>query len=297
MKRVFYLFSIFCLIFISACSSEPKEDKMAAAKTAAFDGAVKSLVETQQASQNQAPTAVPPAPVDQAPAANPEPAVNPDQAANPAAPAVQQPAASAPTGPVLMDEHFDQLSEDWQTLWVSNYVENATKSEVRLDDGWLLFDMKDRSAPNIYMVNTKVNEADVVISATNVIAGPGRTEVALACRINGDQSSWIDFRILYLNEYAIYKYDRSMLDRGENPFVQLTRAHIPQDLLKGGQENIIQATCKGKTATLDLNGQNLGSVDVDDSLMAAGNIGFGGIGPGDKDVASIWFDNIKVSKP
>jgi hypothetical protein len=276
MKRVFCLM-MFVSILLAGCS--PEVNTSATQTADAFTGAVKAVVQTQQAGSKPSPTPVPPTAA---------PAVTANAASNTGGPA-------GPVGPVIFDDKFDQLSSDWETVWLTPHIEKTSKSVIRSDDGWLLFDFKEKNAL-AYAFNKNVSEADVVIDTVNQIGGPGQTEVAVACRAKSDLSGWIDFRILYMYEYAIYKYDKSLANLGKNPFIKLARGHISRDLLKPGEFNSIRATCKGKTLSLDLNNTRLGSVDVNNDMLSPGLVGVGGMGP-DGASASVFFDYVTVSKP
>jgi hypothetical protein len=202
---------------------------------------------------------------------------------------------SASTGSAVLDESFDSLGSDWsEAVWVTSFAPNISKSKMGLEQGWLLFDLVDRSSM-LYTFNKKLVEKNVIIETVNQISGPGQTEVAVACRVNSDYSTWVDFRVLYLYEYAIYLYDRSQTTKGLNPFTQLARGSVPRDLLIPGGNNKIKATCVDNQFSIEINDVRIGNA-VSDVLVEPGLVGLGGIGAADSSTA-VYFDYLKVTKP
>jgi len=260
---------LFCLIIISGCT--PAVNVSATQTADAFSQAVKSVVETQNAVVTPSATVVPPTSMP-----------------------INTPTVGGSIGTIILDDKFDQLSSDWETSWMTPHSDKTSKSNVRLDKGWLYIDLQEKGSI-AYEFNKVVSQTDVVIDTINQIGGPGQTEVAVVCRANNDYSSWIDFRILYMNEYAIYKYDRKA--GGSNPFKQLVRGPIQKGLLIPGENNEIRATCNGNELSLDLNNSRLTSVKLaDNDMQSPGLVGVGGIGP-TSGASSVWFDYLTVSKP
>jgi hypothetical protein len=74
------------------------------------------------------------------------------------------------SGAVLLEDSFDILSADWtEPQWVTSYAPNISKSKMGLEDGWLLFDLIDRSSM-LYTFNKKLVEKNVVIETISQIS-------------------------------------------------------------------------------------------------------------------------------
>lgn len=284
-RNFFFVMILFAFLF-AACS--PSADAPAT-QTAVFATALMQ-VQTEMAKVTDTPV-VQPTPVPASPL--PVETTVPDdvEGSHTTQPTI---AAPLPSGPVIFEDAFDVVSEDWKTVWVTTYTENLSKSTVSADQGWLFFDLKDK-ATMLYSFYTPLVEKDVVVETINDIDGSGQTEVSVACRASSDYTSWIDFRIFYFHEYAIYAYDRSSATTGQNPYTELVRAPFSRDLLFPGENNLIRATCKQNTFTLELNGTQLGSVQSDKNV-SPGFVGVGGISPMEAG-AAIWFDYVRVTKP
>ncbi|NPV85532.1 MAG: hypothetical protein HPY45_05935 [Anaerolineae bacterium] len=285
-RRIFFFVMVLCVL-LAACG--PSVDAPAT-QTAVFATALMQ-VQTEMAQVTNTP-AIQPTPESASPL--PVETTVPDDVEGSLHTPQPTIAAPPPSGPVIFEDAFDVISEDWKTVWVTTYTENLSKSTVGADQGWLFFDLKDK-ATMLYSFYTPLVEKDVVIETVNDMDGSGQTEVSVACRASSDYTSWMDFRIFYFYEYAIYAYDRSSASTGQNPYTELVRAPFSRDLLFPGENNLIRATCKQNTFALELNGTQLGSVQSDKNI-SPGFVGVGGISPMDSG-AAVWFDYVRVTRP
>lgn len=235
-----------------------------------------------------------PAPTQTSPPPTPEPAptLPPPTATAELEPTLPPTEEPEPTLTLALEENFDQTLEAWSEPVVTTNIPYNYSSQVSLDEEWIFFNIQNNDT-YLYAFNEELSEADVVIETTYISSGPSLTDVAVVCRAADDYSRWYEFRIMHRYEYHIYYYEKDLKElQGKNPYIDLVKGAIPQEMLDPGKENAVRATCRGNRLELELNGQEL-TRHEDDRLTEAGRVGFGALAHNLLPV-NVWFDYLKV---
>jgi len=167
-------------------------------------------------------------------------------------------------------------------------------SNVSIKDGWLSFDILDEET-YMYQLYQNPVEADVVLE-TKYQPGGNHTVngIALVCRATEDFSKWYEFRVSSSNRYSIFLYDKSRKEKDDlNPYVEL--AGGVSDLISPAKENVFRAMCNGTTLVLEVNGEQVASVQ-DGELQEQGLVGVGAMSS-NLTPTFVKFDYLGVSKP
>lgn len=132
--------------------------------------------------------------------------------------------------------------------------------------------------------------SDVLINVdTNQVSAPDNdnNSYGVACREQGDGNGYY-LLISGDGGYAIIKAQG-------NEFTPLVEWTASDAVKKGNATNHIEATCKGTTLTLSVNGTRVATVE--DSSYSSGDIALAVTSYEDGQASEVLFDNIKITKP
>ena len=167
-------------------------------------------------------------------------------------------------------------------------------SKVSIKDGWLSFDILDEET-YMYQLYTNPTSPDVILE-TKYQPGGNHTVngIALICRATEDFSKWYEFRVSSSNRYSIFLYDKSRKEMKDlNPYVEL--AGGVSSAISPAKENVFRAMCNGTTLVLEMNGEQVVSVQ-DGELQDEGLVGVGAMSS-NLTPTFVKFDYLGVSKP
>ncbi len=172
-------------------------------------------------------------------------------------------------------DDFLTTDEGWSDAFAvtTTALPGAMLSSIKTQSGELSFDLQDKET-YLYTFYKNPSTADVVIEAKMRGAGNQENAMALVCRAKNDQSAWYEFRVDSQNVYYIYRYDESLKEAGDNPYIQLERGGLRKDIYSPSEYNTIKATCKGNQLSLEVNGNSVTTV-TDGTLTDAGLVGMG----------------------
>jgi len=199
----------------------------------------------------------------------------------------------------VMDEFLDEFTTmdlDWSEPFAvtTKALSGKGLSKVSIKDGWLSFDILDEET-YMYQLYQNPVEADVVLE-TKYQPGGNHTVngIALVCRATEDFSKWYEFRVSSSNRYSIFLYDKSRKEKDDlNPYVEL--AGGVSGAISPAKENVFRAMCNGTTLVLEVNGEQVASVQ-DGELQEEGLVGVGAMSS-NLTPTFVKFDYLGVSKP
>lgn len=192
------------------------------------------------------------------------------------------PTAAPTQTPVPEEKSVKSLYDDFLTAdegWLDAFavttaaLPGAMLSSIKTQGGELSIDLQDKET-YLYTFYKNPSTADVVIEAKMRGAGNQENAMALVCRAKSDYSAWYEFRVDSQNVYYIYRFDKSLKEAGDNPYVLLERGGIRKDIYKPTDYNTLKVTCKGNQLTLEVNGNPVTAV-TDGTLTEAGLVGIG----------------------
>lgn len=112
----------------------------------------------------------------------------------------------------------------------------------------------------LYLLNENTNTADSTVEATLENAFSTHSEAGIVCRYN--DYGWYELRVTLSGQYAgsfsLYKYDKTLLEDKENPFVSLLpgveRIYTRDIKLGLNAQNTLKMICEGNTIRVFING-------------------------------------------
>ncbi|KPL71370.1 hypothetical protein ADN00_16830 [Ornatilinea apprima] len=169
---------------------------------------------------------------------------------------------------------FDAATDDWSLPFfvTTKALPGREKSAVELKNGNMTFSLMDEET-YLYEFYESMTPEDVLVE-TKYQAGGNHTVngVALICRAASDLSAWYEFRLGSDTKYSIFRYDVSRRDEGKNPYILLAKGG--SQAISPSKENIVRILCKGSDLVLEVNGQQVSSVQ-DGTLTGEGLVGVG----------------------
>lgn len=195
----------------------------------------------------------------------------------------------------LLDE-FSTLDMDWSEPFMvtTKALPGKELSKASIQNGWLSFEILDEET-YMYQLYQNPTPADVVLE-TKYQPGGNHTVngIALVCRAAADMSKWYEFRVSSSNRYSIFLYDKSRKEKNDlNPYVEL--AGGVSSAISPAKENIFRAMCNGTTLVLEVNGEQIASVQ-DGELQEEGLVGVGAMSS-NLTPTFVKFDYFDVKKP
>ena len=140
-----------------------------------------------------------------------------------------------------------------------------------------------------WTVNGK-NYQDVMVDVDAVLlSGPTNDNFGVICRFKNNENFY-GMVISHDGYYGIFKN----IEGNIQPLLQPEGMRYSEIIRQGGIVNHIQATCRGKSLSLTVNGEKLASVD--DSDLASGKFGLIA-GAYDQPGVDVLFDNLLVVQP
>jgi len=191
-------------------------------------------------------------------------------------------------------DEFNVLTEDWSgpIFLTSQAQPGKEQSKISYEDGKLVFGLYDMET-YVYQFNQRPADADVLLEMKYQAGGAHENGIALICRAAADQSAWYEFRISSTAQYAIYRYDAALRDDYKNPYIELAKG--VSDAISPTRENIMRAMCNGSALVLEVNGEEVVSVQ-DGNLTEGGLVGVGAMSYNNLPV-NIMMDYFGLSKP
>jgi len=203
---------------------------------------------------------------------------------------------STPQPAKSFEDTFDEMKDAWSDslLVTTQGAGGKTESAVKLLDGKMVFQFTDKET-YLYKFVKQPMGADVVIESSYQAFSQIYNGIAFVCRAKSDYSAWYEFRLSSVAKFAIYRFDQALKDEYKNPYIELASGSADATKLYPTKPNVVKATCKGSTLSLEVNGNSLTSVQ-DDALQEDGLVGLGAMSQNNLPM-SIRFDYIKVSSP
>jgi hypothetical protein len=186
-----------------------------------------------------------------------------------------KPAAATATPKASVQDSFDSSSNWLQAITVTTQaLAGKEQSMVQVKDKALDFDLKDKET-FMYTFFKDSQKADVAAEVKYQSIGAADNGIALICRAKADYSTWYEVRVGLDGIYNIYKYDKSLKQTGENPYVRIKTGKAPKNTILPVEVNSIKFICKGQDLTLDINGGKFSATEKNADLTGDGLVGVG----------------------
>lgn len=239
------------------------------------------------------PTQAPP-PTEEVPVipteAPPQPTEVPPTEAPATEVATEEPASQAQQ---FFTEEFDNpLSGDWSTFTITDpNLSDLEKVTVEADGGNLVWDLNSEWV-YYYLFYNAFEYEDVKVEAIADNRGRNNNYVSLVCRYDPN-TGWYEFNIANNGLYNILFAE--ILDNGKIRYNRV--ANGGSNAIKIGKEvNEYSATCQGEELTLQINGDEVISIDERNYRLRSGQVG---ISVSSENVLPILIemDWIRISEP
>ena len=187
-----------------------------------------------------------------------------------------KPAAAATATPkAAVQENFDSSSNWLQAITVTTQaLAGKELSVVQVKDKTLDFSIPDKETI-LYTFFKDPQKADVAAEAKYQSIGAADNGIALTCRAKADYSTWYEVRVALDGIFNIYKYDKSLKQTGENPYVRIKTGKAPKGAILPLEVNTFKFICKGQDLTLDINGGKFTATVQNADLAGDGLVGVG----------------------
>jgi len=193
-------------------------------------------------------------------------------------------------------DDFSSSKDAWTEMKVvtTQAKPGQIKSAVRIEGGKMVFEFRDLET-YAYEFSRNRSTADVVIEAQVIPTGHTSNGAALICRANSDLTAWYEARLSSTSQYWLYRYDASLKDQDQNPYVLISQGSLPINVFHPAKANVVRLTCQGNTLKLESNGQEVVSTS-DGALTEAGLPGVGAMSHEILPVA-IQYDYFSYGQP
>lgn len=197
------------------------------------------------------------------------------------APPTEAPATEAPATEVVTEEPVSQaqqffteefdnpLSGDWTTFTITDpNASDLEKVNVEADSGNLIWDF-DSEYVYYYLFYNAFEYEDVTVEARADNRGKNNNSVSLICRYD-EEVGWYEFNIANNGLYDILYAE--VLDSGKIRYHRI--ANGGSNAIKQGKDvNEYSATCQGEELTLNINGDEVISIDDRNYRLRSGQVG------------------------
>lgn len=202
-----------------------------------------------------------------------------------------------PAGPVYFREEFDS-DIDWTFEYITGNTQDQCEGpELRGNGLWWKCRAGEETQLKIY--NEHYTYEEVVVQAEIENFGTNTNWVSLLCRVS--EVGFYEFRFTSGGFYAIYRYDQSLRDAGETPYIFIgsgaTLLMVP-----GQNVNTVAMVCAGDEFEFYANGKQIETnipVTVRDEFtrLTEGGVGIGFMvspdAPATVETTFNWFETLK----
>jgi hypothetical protein len=193
-------------------------------------------------------------------------------------------------------DDFSSAQDVWSDMKVvtTQAKPGQMKSATRYEDGKMVFEFRDLEI-YAYKFNNNRSTSDVVIEAQIVPTGHNSNGVALICRANSDLTAWYEARLSSTSQYWLYRYDASLKDQDQNPYVLIKQGTMPINVFHPAKPNVVRFTCEGSNLKLESNEQEV--VATTDGMLT--DAGLPGVGAMSHEIlpVAIQFDYFSYGQP
>jgi hypothetical protein len=186
----------------------------------------------------------------------------------------------APAGQVLLQDDFGDPSSGWE---VGDYEGGTVGYSSDI------YQVQSIGDGNVMWGLAGLDLADVVIEVTTYQSSAPENDnngYGVACRVKEEGDGYY----LLISGDGFY----GIMSSDGNEFDQLVDWTESNVINQGNATNTIRATCAGSTLTLEVNGQELASID--DSRFSSGDIALAAVSY-ESEPTQIHFDDVRVTSP
>jgi hypothetical protein len=156
-------------------------------------------------------------------------------------PTLEAPATDAKTSAEgNYHDEFSGTTDNWSKIFITgNTQDNA---QVLFQNGRLHVELAPHEEAHLKMFETTHTYQDVIVSTEFENFGNNTNGVSVLCRVS--KAGWYEFRVSTGGLYLIQRYDQSLKDAGQNPYITIVQGG--SSFIKAGlKKNKIAMSCIG----------------------------------------------------